>query len=460
MAAFFANQCYAQPTEINLLRTLMRDSISMKLSKSLNRNGRQIRIGDKVPECYFKMVNYEAPDLRLSDWRGKWVILDFWSNGCSSCIENIPRLEWLQQGYEKKLMIIPITFETAALAAETLKWVGDKYKLDKAPASIVEDTTTYSLFSSYLNPLEVWIDPSGNVAAITGSEYVTRENIDAALDKKPLNFPDYSLKTPFDHPEDKATADTVEYGSVIKEMVGYGDRSPMLRSASQAKTIFGMFSGGIVYLYVRAHQYLDSAKMDDIGVSSLDFHKCIKANFNIDAATDSTYHPGSYTPCHNRDEDIYKGYIYNLNMPAGTSNKEIGQKMLSDLDNYFHITSAIRKEKVKTLALVRLKDNPPHSTDVDQYFHQLQARGIIYRTWDPMKINEFLWALNEHSFPDMPPLVVLDKTGGANEKISIRHFSTMTLQELRMQLNVYGLDIVPGEDRETDMLVLTKLPKS
>ena len=456
ITVIIVNQGYAQQTETGLMRKLTEDSVTARLAKGLGRTGQQIRIGDKVPECYFKMVHYGAPDLRLSDLRGKWVILDFWSNGCGSCIANMPRLERLQQGYEQKLMIIPITFESAGVAAETLQWVADKYRLDTAPASIVEDTTTYSLFSSYMNPLEVWIDPWGKLAAITGLEYVTRENIEAAMDNKPLHFPDYSRKEQRFNLKDKATVDTVEYGSVIKESVGYPDNLRILRAAANAKTIYGYFLG-IAHLYSTAYHYLDPEKVTTMeGGKTLD--RWVMANFNVDGSYDSTYCPGSYTPLNNHNLDTYKNYVYELNMPDGTSKEEMGKKMLSDLDIYFNVKSAIKKEKVKTLALVKLKDGQVSSGDTVEYLKRLKAEGIVYVTYDA-GISDIVDILNGGNYCNLPHLVIYNKTGVNKQKVTINLFRTMTMKDLRGQLKAYGLDMVPGEDREMDMLVLTKLSK-
>src|SRR5258705_5959636 len=58
----------------------------------------ELTIGDKVPDIVFENVlNYKNKKAKLSDFKGKLVILDIWSVGCISCIESFPKLEALQK---------------------------------------------------------------------------------------------------------------------------------------------------------------------------------------------------------------------------------------------------------------------------------------------------------------------------------------------------------------------------
>ena len=52
-------------------------------------------------------LNVERP-LRLSDLRGKVVILDFWTYGCINCIHVIEDLKRLEAKYGRKLAVIAV----------------------------------------------------------------------------------------------------------------------------------------------------------------------------------------------------------------------------------------------------------------------------------------------------------------------------------------------------------------
>lgn len=48
---------------------------------------RPLSIGDTVPDLLFdNLLNHSAPTVRLSGFRGKLVILDFWATWCTACL--------------------------------------------------------------------------------------------------------------------------------------------------------------------------------------------------------------------------------------------------------------------------------------------------------------------------------------------------------------------------------------
>lgn len=71
------------------------------------RKNNSLNIGDIVRDFSFETSNGES--LKLSSFRGKYVLIDFWFVGCSSCIENFPRLKQLKGSSPDKLEIISLT---------------------------------------------------------------------------------------------------------------------------------------------------------------------------------------------------------------------------------------------------------------------------------------------------------------------------------------------------------------
>lgn len=79
-----------------------------------------------VPDVAMTQLN-GAP-LRLADYRGKVVLLDFWASWCSPCREEIPRfVEW-QTAYEARgLQVIGVAMDDNPAAAETFR---REYRID------------------------------------------------------------------------------------------------------------------------------------------------------------------------------------------------------------------------------------------------------------------------------------------------------------------------------------------
>lgn len=93
----------------------------------------------------FELPNLEGKQVRLSDYLGKVVILNFWSKSCPPCLEEMPSLSSLAHGLEGRSDIVLLTVttdESAKDARQTLQSI-----LGTDP------------------PFEVLIDPEAKVVA-------------------------------------------------------------------------------------------------------------------------------------------------------------------------------------------------------------------------------------------------------------------------------------------------------
>jgi thiol-disulfide isomerase/thioredoxin len=49
---------------------------------------------------------------RLSEYRGRWVVLNFWATWCPPCLEEIPELSLFQEGYKDQgVVVIGVSLE-------------------------------------------------------------------------------------------------------------------------------------------------------------------------------------------------------------------------------------------------------------------------------------------------------------------------------------------------------------
>ena len=64
-------------------------------------------IGSKAPD--FELTDLMGKKVRLSDFQGKVVILDFWATWCGPCRMEIPNFVKLQTKYGDKLAIVGLT---------------------------------------------------------------------------------------------------------------------------------------------------------------------------------------------------------------------------------------------------------------------------------------------------------------------------------------------------------------
>ncbi|WP_300600955.1 TlpA disulfide reductase family protein [Niabella sp.] len=147
-----------------------------------------LNVGDIVPDIAFiNLYNYPTKTARLSDFKGKLVILDFWATWCGSCVRAFPKIQELQKRFKDSLQIIMINADTSESAEKVASFLDIRKKLTHFKL-----TLPYAVKNPFLNdrfpfkviPQYVWINSSAEVVAITAADELTKENIERTLRAK------------------------------------------------------------------------------------------------------------------------------------------------------------------------------------------------------------------------------------------------------------------------------------
>ena len=123
-------------------------------------------IGKAVPD--FTVTDLEGKVHKLSDYRGKNVMLVFWATWCMPCITEVPHIKALKTILsEDKLKILAISYVTPHNSLSQIKAFVEQYKITYSVA-----TTSYSEMPAPFNqitgiPCSFFIDPAGNVKLAT-----------------------------------------------------------------------------------------------------------------------------------------------------------------------------------------------------------------------------------------------------------------------------------------------------
>jgi len=103
--------------------------------------------GVKIKAADFALTDIEGKPVKLSDYKGKVVILDFWATWCPPCVKEIPHFNELSKKYSAKgLVVLGVSVDQGGLAAV------QKFK-KKTPVDYriaLGDEKYYGIYQNYL----------------------------------------------------------------------------------------------------------------------------------------------------------------------------------------------------------------------------------------------------------------------------------------------------------------------
>jgi thiol-disulfide isomerase/thioredoxin len=111
-------------------------------------------------------LNTGGRDLALADFRGRFLLLDFWTFCCVNCLHVLDELRWVEEKYAEELVVVGVhspkfvhEADPVALAAAV-----DRYDVHH-PVLDDPDLVTWQAYTARAWPTLVLVDPEGYVVA-------------------------------------------------------------------------------------------------------------------------------------------------------------------------------------------------------------------------------------------------------------------------------------------------------
>lgn len=131
---------------------------------------------------------YGKEKVSLSDMQGKYVILDFWTPGCTACIDTFKKIELIKESFGDKVEFFAIGIDRLGkngtdIAKRTFQKYRKRWNLSFPSAY---DSALFKMFDVKAVPYSVWIDDKGVIRAFTLSTDINAENLNALLAGKTI----------------------------------------------------------------------------------------------------------------------------------------------------------------------------------------------------------------------------------------------------------------------------------
>jgi peroxiredoxin len=140
--------------------------------------------GGSAPD--FSLPSVEGGTVRLSDYAGKVVLINFWSTTCDPCMVEMPHLvEMYKKNKERGLVVLAVSLDGPESLGDVKRVVHDKEMI--FPVLLDQETTVVARYNPKRDmPFSVVIDKGGNIvhkrAGYTvGDEKVLTAEVEKAL---------------------------------------------------------------------------------------------------------------------------------------------------------------------------------------------------------------------------------------------------------------------------------------
>jgi thiol-disulfide isomerase/thioredoxin len=413
----------------------------------------RVNIGDKVPDITIPtIINYSKTSAKISDFKGKLLILDFWSIWCGGCIDGLPHLEALQKKYSGKIVILPVAFTRSK--AEVIAFFQKMQKNDRTihlPSAVYPTMKNdmMTMFPCYGFPMEIWIDENGKLLSISDSFYVTEENINKVLAHEDIQIPlpDTYIKLKTSIVKKISSADKSEtfFNSRIS---GYSNtdllvsQRLLVRKKDDKHTSLTMLNASVVELfravYGRRVTNNDNWVSVEIPDSLRLFYPVLNTNFNENRK--------NYT------------YCYQINLPSYVSYDDALSLMNKELSIYFNIQSSIEKRATQCYILKQITPTFVLNTQSDT-LKTAYDKGTESAKLTNTPIKYLVLFLQSGLHSKKTPIVV-DETGYTkNIDIDIQLPKEKSLESLNEVLRKYNLVLELGI-RDVEKMILKKKSNS
>jgi thiol-disulfide isomerase/thioredoxin len=362
-----------------------------------------------MPDYKFvNLINYKSTTAKAADFKGKLLIMYFWSTNCLSCVASFPKLVKLQDQFAGSVQFILFN---AYESEPVVRNIFDKRKrlggVDVDIPTVCGDTVLSKYFPRQGVPHVIWIDKEGYVRSKTSGPLLTASNIISMLNNPFTELPQagteepsvtINYKNPLFLKGNAGNGDGVVHYSILSKYVeNVRDGTASMKGSKKT----GQYNRiTVVNLHVQdLYGFAFSNRLSDYGTLWELPHSRV-----IFEGIDSI----DYVWAMPKDGIMLKKNIYTYDLLTDSgSMQETQLKMQEDLKRFFGYEARWEKRKIKCRIL----------SMVDTLSHSKPSGKNVYQTIDQTKfyvdggysMNRLMW--NLEGLYGNSPVPILDETG-------------------------------------------------
>jgi thiol-disulfide isomerase/thioredoxin len=150
--------------------------VALILSQLVSVN--QLALAEPAATTNFILKDMSGNKHQLSNYKGKWVLVNYWATWCPPCLEEVPDLVNLyDQHKQKDLMVLGVVFDYKDVK-EVNEYVDDM--LMSYPIVLGDDSVTAQIGSAEVMPTTYIYNPQGALVKIKRG-LITREYVERLM---------------------------------------------------------------------------------------------------------------------------------------------------------------------------------------------------------------------------------------------------------------------------------------
>lgn len=396
-------------------------------------------VGDQCPDIPLDKINNYAKNtgVRLSDFLGKPVLLDFWATSCGACIEAFPKMEKLQQEFKNEIQILLVNvFETREAAEDRMKRITDRSRISFPDLPrVYQNDSLAALFPCKYIPHHVWLDKNGKVVSISSGYNSTPELVRQILGGKEIQVKrkkdllNIDLSNGFLQVADNRIDSSLLYYSAILGIIdGYGSGTHNHRNGRMLKRTF--FNLPALDLFSEAYH-------PGNGLNTFRFRNRVILDVKNPA---EWIRPKDYSLLDTWKENQI--FTYEIQVPL-TAKDKIHTIMQADLNRYFSMLKGVEAKLVDremNCLVLQLVDSSMLLSKTGEKYFLSNDSILLLKKRTPHSLYNFLAnSLKEDSRP-----FINDVTLKSAIDIEL-HPPFNDLKNLQQQLRKFGLRLVEAK---------------